>query len=71
MTLLSKPPQTPEETQALISQLRAEHLELERRLEELNSHLSLTPEEEMEKKRIQKLKLAKKDQIMLLSSRQK
>jgi uncharacterized protein len=57
------------DTQVLISQLRAEHLELEKRLAELNSHLSLTPEELVEKKRIQKLKLAKKDAIQALLSR--
>jgi hypothetical protein len=56
------------DTQALITQLRAEHLELEKRLAELNSHISLTPEELVEKKRIQKLKLAKKDAIQALLS---
>jgi uncharacterized protein len=59
------------DTQALVAQLRAEHLELEKRLSELNSHLSLTPEELVEKKRIQKMKLLKKDAIQALLSRHK
>ena len=52
-----------------VDQLRAEHLDLERKLEELNSHIYLTPEEQIERKRIQKLKLLKKDQIHMLVSR--
>jgi uncharacterized protein YdcH (DUF465 family) len=41
-----------------------EHLELERQLEELRQKPYLTPAEEMEQKRIQKIKLAGKDRIM-------
>jgi hypothetical protein len=52
-----------------VDQLRAEHSDLERKLEELNSHIYLTPEEQIERKRIQKLKLLKKDQIQMLVSR--
>ncbi len=44
--------------------LYEEHLDLKRKLDKLNHKLYLTPEEEMEKKRIQKLKLAGKDRIM-------
>jgi uncharacterized protein YdcH (DUF465 family) len=40
-----------------------EHEEFERRLAELNRHLYLTPEEEVERKKIQKLKLAGRDRI--------
>ena len=40
-----------------------EHEGFERRLVELNRLLYLTPEEEMERKRIQKLKLAGRDRI--------
>ena len=40
-----------------------EHEEFERRLVELNRLLYLTPEEEVERKRIQKLKLAGRDRI--------
>jgi uncharacterized protein YdcH (DUF465 family) len=40
-----------------------EHEEYERKLAELNRRLHLTPEEEVERKRIQKLKLAGRDRI--------
>ncbi|KPJ68732.1 MAG: hypothetical protein AMJ45_01980 [Syntrophobacter sp. DG_60] len=40
-----------------------EHLELEKRVEEYNKRLYLTPEEELEKKRLKKKKLAGKDKI--------
>lgn len=43
--------------------LRREHNELKDRLSELNSRLFLSPNEELERKTIQKLKLAKKDRI--------
>lgn len=46
-----------------------EHLELERRLAELQRRHHLTPEEELEKKRIQKMKLAGKDRIMEILGR--
>jgi uncharacterized protein len=49
--------------------LYAEHQELKHRLEAFRNKLYLTPEEEVEKKRIQKLKLASKDRIMELLSR--
>lgn len=41
-----------------------EHLLLERQLTELQNRLHLSNEEEVEKKRLQKLKLAGKDRIM-------
>ncbi len=40
-----------------------EHEEFERRLAEMGRHLYLTPAEETERKRIQKLKLAGRDRI--------
>lgn len=40
-----------------------EHEGFERKLEEFNRRLYLTPEEELERKRIQKLKLAGRDRI--------
>lgn len=46
-----------------------EHLELERQLAELNRRLYLTPQQELEKKRLQKLKLAGKDRIMEILAR--
>ncbi len=49
------------------NELRAlyfEHQELKHKLEAFRNKLYLTPEEEVEKKRIQKLKLASKDRMM-------
>jgi uncharacterized protein len=45
------------------SQLMKEHKEFEERLEELNKLKYLTPEQEVEKKKIQKLKLKGKDRM--------
>lgn len=44
--------------------LYLEHQELKQKLETFRNKLYLTPEEELEKKRIQKLKLASKDRLM-------
>ena len=41
-----------------------EHLDLERKLGMLQTKHYLTPEEELEKKRLQKIKLAGKDKMM-------
>jgi len=49
--------------------LYEEHAELKRQLESFRLKLYLTAEEEIEKKRIQKLKLASKDRIMELLHR--
>jgi uncharacterized protein YdcH (DUF465 family) len=46
-----------------------EHVDLERKLDSYQTKLYLTPEEEVEKKRLQKLKLAGKDRIMDILSR--
>ncbi|GAB4388087.1 MAG: DUF465 domain-containing protein [Thermodesulfovibrionales bacterium] len=43
--------------------LGEEHKHLEEMLSEFNCRVYLTPEEEMERKRIQKLKLLKKDKM--------
>ena len=43
--------------------LGEEHKSLEQVLAEMNRKIYLTPEEEVEKKRIQKLKLTKKDRM--------
>ena len=43
-----------------------EHDEFERRLAELSRYLYLTPEEEMERKKFQKLKLAGRDRIEVI-----
>lgn len=46
-----------------------EHLELEKQLAWFQHKHYLTPEEEVEKKRIQKIKLAGKDRIMEILGR--
>ena len=52
--------------------LSEEHVEFERQLDQFNSKSFLTPTEEMERKKIQKLKLAGKDRMeMILSSHRK
>jgi uncharacterized protein YdcH (DUF465 family) len=43
-----------------------EHQEFERKLAEMNRRLHLTPEEEVERKRIQKLKLVGRDRIEVI-----
>ncbi|MDA8422397.1 MAG: DUF465 domain-containing protein [Nitrospiraceae bacterium] len=48
-----------------------EHHKLESTLESIDSHVYLTPEEEVERKRIQKLKLATKDKMMEMVRRYK
>jgi hypothetical protein len=49
-----------------LAELTAEHEALEARLRELDRFVYLTPDEQLERKRIQKLKLQKKDQIQAL-----
>jgi len=46
-----------------------EHVDLERRLGAFQQKVYLSPEEELEKRRLQKLKLAGKDRIMEILSR--
>ena len=46
-----------------IARLIREHRELESRLADLDAEVYLTPDEQLERKRIQKLKLKKKDRI--------
>jgi uncharacterized protein YdcH (DUF465 family) len=46
-----------------------EHVDLERQLSTFQQKHYLSPEEEVEKKRLQKLKLAGKDKIMEILSR--
>ena len=60
-TLLDRDPE--------LKQYYEEHVILERQLADLQGRSHLTPEEEVEKKRIQKLKLAGKDRIMEILSR--
>jgi uncharacterized protein YdcH (DUF465 family) len=53
-----------------LEQLRSEHARLEARLRELDRHLSLSPEEQVERARIKKAKLQLKDDILHLSQKQ-
>jgi hypothetical protein len=48
-----------------------EHHKLESTLQSIDTHVYLTPEEEVERKRIQKLKLAAKDKMMEMIRRSK
>jgi uncharacterized protein YdcH (DUF465 family) len=48
-----------------------EHQELEKKLHEYQNKIHLTPQEEVEKKRLQKLKLLGKDKIMGILERHK
>jgi uncharacterized protein YdcH (DUF465 family) len=46
-----------------------EHVDLERQLSVIQQKVYLSPDEELEKRRLQKLKLAGKDRIMEILSR--
>lgn len=52
-----------------LRQYYEEHLTLERQLADLNRKLYLTPEQELEKKQLQKRKLLGKDRIMEILDR--
>jgi hypothetical protein len=49
--------------------LRTEHQALKERLNSMRGHRFLTPEEELEKRTLQKLKLMKKDALAALVAR--
>ncbi len=55
--------------ESLLDRLRAEHAALEARLAELERHISLTTEEQVERARIKKLKLATKDRMASIARR--
>ncbi len=50
-----------------LAKLQAEHRAIEQRLAELDRHLTLTADEQLERARLKKLKLAAKDQMARLS----
>ena len=50
-----------------IVRLRERHGEIERRLIELERHLSLTPDEQIERARLKKEKLWTKDRMLVLA----
>jgi len=52
-----------------LKQFYDEHLELEAQLADLNRKLYLTPEQDIEKKQLQKRKLSGKDRIMEILDR--
>jgi uncharacterized protein YdcH (DUF465 family) len=51
-----------------IEGLKARHDEIEKRLSELERHLSLTPDEQIERSQLKKEKLRAKDRLALLSA---
>lgn len=57
------------DTDAELKRYYDEHLDLERQIEGYQQKLYLTPDEEFQKKRLQKLKLAGKDRIMEILAR--
>jgi uncharacterized protein YdcH (DUF465 family) len=56
------------EPETIVEQLQREHNELKERLHELERHVSLTAEEQVERARLKKLKLATKDRIAALTA---
>ena len=63
---MTGPSQESMDREALLEKLKAEHRALDMRLAELDAHISLTSEEQIEWHQVKKLKLAKKDQILAL-----
>jgi uncharacterized protein YdcH (DUF465 family) len=51
-----------------ISRLKARRDEIEKRLSELERHLSLTPDEQVERSQLKKEKLRTKDRLTLLTT---
>jgi hypothetical protein len=56
-------PEHLEQAKTTYEELRSQHQDHEKRLEELKQKAWLTPEEEIEEKRLKKLKLRLKDQM--------
>src|SRR5258708_5952597 len=51
-----------------VGRLKARHDEIEKRLSELERHLSLTPDEQVERSQLKKEKLRAKDRLTLLTA---
>jgi uncharacterized protein YdcH (DUF465 family) len=51
-----------------MERLKARHDEIEKRLSELERHLSLTPDEQIERSQLKKEKLRAKDRLAQLSA---
>ena len=68
MTNLQAAP--PSDAQALLHRLRDEHHALKARVAEIDRHVALTREEQLECARLKKLKLAAKDLIFRLEHQQ-
>jgi uncharacterized protein YdcH (DUF465 family) len=51
--------------------LKELHTEIERRLSELERHISLTPDEQLERAQLKKEKLRSKDRIAILAQQMK
>jgi uncharacterized protein YdcH (DUF465 family) len=65
------PQKTVSEMQTTLEQLRGEHAKLEMRLKELDRHLSLTPDEQLERANLKKAKLQLKDDILHWTQQQR
>jgi uncharacterized protein YdcH (DUF465 family) len=57
-----------DEAGAEMSKLKARRDEIEKRLSELERHLSLTPDEQVERSQLKKEKLRTKDRLTLLTT---
>jgi uncharacterized protein YdcH (DUF465 family) len=55
-------------TEMEMESLKARHDEIEKRLSELERHLSLTPDEQIERSQLKKEKLRAKDRLAQLSA---
>jgi uncharacterized protein YdcH (DUF465 family) len=59
------------EAEAEMARLKERHKEIERRLTELERHLSLTSDEQLERAQLKKEKLRSKDRILILAQQMK
>ena len=60
---MASSPEQFEQARVTLETLQLQHQDHEKRLEELNNKAWLTPDEEMEAKRLKKLKLRLKDEM--------